>query len=153
MTKPPSRPTNSNGPCKPGSIAPVTREAVRLMIDYYEARSAVMQAQLYRRRLRPSFLRDALLRHIILDFADGRSKLVSQYQAEMGRYASASAVRAEIELLAELGVVWLERAFGAQRTVTVLPTERLCAFYNTQMTALVRETVKVASSLEENGQP
>lgn len=93
-------------------------------------------ARMLGRHARRSPLRDELLRHILAQYAAGRTCPISAYQRLSMYHAPWSAVRSEIDLLEYARLVVLARSERDRREKHVFPTQMAIDFYNTEMPRL-----------------
>ena len=77
------------------------------------------------RHVKPSLLRDMLVRLILVEFGEGRIRSISHYQAALAPYGGRSSVRREILSLSDAGAVRLDVTKQHHHPCEVTPTDRL----------------------------
>jgi hypothetical protein len=93
-----------------------------------------------------SQLRECIIRQMMLAYTDNRILHMSEYQALCRRFASAPAIRTEIDRLKAKRVVTLRRSATDLRVIEVWPTLRTVTWYRTHIPELrskIRELLRL----------
>lgn len=122
-------------PARPGSLHPEALQDLILLRQFFHARDQALTVLLDASAHR-SPLRDELLRRVMIEFGEGRSRRMSFYQDECVFIAGRFATRDEILRLNEFGVLCLINDATHKRAVLVEPSQSLVDWYSNQMPRL-----------------
>ena len=122
-----------------GTLSPQAAWDLAKLKQFFAQREKAMLC-LMGTRLRPSQLRDEILRDCLLSFAAGRVLTVAEFLKRNQVLASPNTIRAEIDVLQSVGVVALIKRGPKRAGVEIWPTGKAVAFYNHEMPSL-RETI------------
>jgi hypothetical protein len=119
----------------------ISREAQR---DLWIMREAMAtRARLFNEflgvRLRPSRIREAILRVCLIEFADGHERRLSFYQRALAEHGSSFAIRDEVHRLAHFRVLILENDPKDARAILVRPAQHFVDWYVERMPTVVSE--------------
>ena len=132
---------------KPGGLSENAAYVLELLHLFHRRRLRGLR-DLLGRGLHLSEARGLLLRLVLLEYAAGHPLTVTRAQKRLAEVASKNAVRAEARLLAELGVVVLERAGGGRGSqTTIWPTEQTVRWYDRQLAADAHLLLRLADQL------
>ena len=112
---------------------------------FYEARDRAFDA-LVGRKLPRSHLREELLRMVVIEFGFGQLRTVAHYEKVCAPLGSSAAIRGELHLLAELGLVLYLPAETDRKALQVGPTQTLVDWYASQMPQLMRDVEQFVSA-------
>ena len=109
----------------------------------------VALARLIGRTLPRNSLRDELIRAILIDYGHGRERHLADYQADLKHFRQKTAVRDEIYLLEEVGLVSLRAGLLDRRLLLVKPSERLIDWSNASDEAFISYVAEAIHKLQQ----
>ena len=107
--------------------------------EFADNRDRLLQA-FYGVKLKRSYLRDEMIRTVLIEFGHGRYQNIKFYGRQCSHFASLSAVRIETEQMLNLGVFTVYESAN-QREIRLAPTQRLIDYYNKVIPALEKEVL------------
>ena len=119
----------------PGAIDPELLRDLTILHEFFENRALLLE-QLLGGTLPRSPVREFIIRLSVIEMGHGRVRTVFFYQREGRLLAGSSVFKTEIMRLADRGALVLRSDPKRPRARLVVPTERLVAFYSTQMPRL-----------------
>lgn len=123
------KPTHPDGtPARLGSLPAEIYADLSRFRDYAMMRERAL-AEMLGAPHRGSQLREAIIRQMMLHFAEHRILRVSEYQRLCARFASPPAVRTEISRLEGRKVLVLQPNPEDRRIIEVWPTQRIINWY------------------------
>ena len=133
---------------KPGSLPAEALSDLKIWLDFNTRRDRIMDA-LFGLQLPRSPLRDDLVRRVLVEFGDGLSRPVSYYVEKCQAIAGATAVKSEITVLANLGVLLLDPKTPNPSSYCVGPSQRLVDWYAQAMPSLRAEAERLLLSQQK----
>ncbi len=116
--------------------------ALRRFVD---ARDRALDS-LFGRKLARSYLRDELLRMVVIEFGFGRMRTIAHYQKACPHLGTSAAVRGELHLLAELGLIIYLPSESDRNALQIGPSQKLIDWYSGQMPQLMDEVEQFVSA-------
>ncbi len=133
---------------KPGSLPAEALSDLKIWLDFNTRRDRIMDA-LFGLQLPRSPLRDDLVRRVLVEFGDGLSLPVSYYIEKCQAVAGAAAVKSEITVLANLGILLLTPNPANLSSYCVGPSQRLVDWYAQTMPSLRAEAERLLLPQQE----
>ena len=125
-------------PADAGSLDPEVASDIRILDEFLRDRDRAL-GRLMGRRVKPSPVRDTLVRQIILNFAEGRIERIAAYQKSAPAPATKTGIRRDLDLLEATGLIFQRPDPSDARAVLVVPSTKLVQFYNDAMPRLASE--------------
>ena len=123
-------------PATPGSLHPRVVGDLRLLLQFFADREILWRQQ-FGPRLKPTPLRDLLVRTVLLDFGEGKRPHVADYQRMLKGQVAAATIRNELRRFEDSGLIVVVPEAADRRQRAVLPTEKLVRFYNDVVPSLI----------------
>lgn len=112
----------------PGTLDATDLRDIKLIEDCLAWRDTAVERLFGRRRPRNP-LRDGIIRRVVIRFGEGALESLAYYQRACTRLGSETAIRREVHLLEDFGLIILRAAQDRKRVIVVVPTQRLLDWY------------------------
>jgi len=107
-------PDRDTSPARPGSLDEATARTLQVIDCFFKSRSEAVERELLPQRLRPTYLRDRLIRGLLIAFYAGRKPTLKELQLDHAYQATPTTVANEVKLLWEIGVIAREQTGAAK---------------------------------------